>query len=200
MAEKSYRVRAARCDHRASEEEVYRTLKRITDPLTRSWEKVEKAKRVVIKFNMMKPVEQIATFEGRRQELVDDAVCRSALRLIREHTTAEVIATDTNGYTPDRLAGGNVNYADHLKAFDVKFVDSNLPPFKTYRVPGGGFMFDQYTLSACFADADATVSVAKMKNHLFMGVTLCMKNLFGLTPMLRPEGRVRTYFHHAIRL
>ncbi len=200
MAEKKYRVRAARCDHRAPEEEVYRTLKRITDPLTRSWEKIEKAKRVVIKFNMMKLTDQIVYFEGRRQELVDDAVCRSVLRLLREHTTAEIIATDTNGYTPDRLASGNLNYEHHLKAFDVKFVDSNLPPFKTYRVPGGGFMFDQYTLSACFADADATVSVAKMKNHLFMGVTLCMKNLFGLTPMLRPEGRVRTYFHHAIRL
>ena len=200
MAENLYSVRAARCDHRAPEEEVYRTLKRITDPLTRSWEKVEKAKRVVLKFNMMKLTDQIAYFEGRRRELVDDAVCRSVLRLLREHTTAEIIATDTNGYTPDRLAAGNVNYEHHLKAFDVKFVDSNLPPFKTYQVPGGGFMFDQYTLSACFADADAVVSVAKMKNHLFMGVTLCMKNLFGLTPMLRPEGRVRTYFHHAIRL
>ncbi|OGG57134.1 MAG: hypothetical protein A3F84_19205 [Candidatus Handelsmanbacteria bacterium RIFCSPLOWO2_12_FULL_64_10] len=200
MAEKQYKVRAARCDHRATEEEVYRTLRRITDPLTRSWEKIEKAKRVVIKFNMMKPQKDIAYFGGRRQELVDDAVCRSVLRLLKEHTTANLVATDTNGYTPNRLAAGNVNYEHHLKAFGVEFVDSNLPPFKTYKVPGGGFMFDQYTLSACFADADAAVSVAKMKNHLFMGVTLCMKNLFGLTPMLPPEGRVRTYFHHAIRL
>jgi hypothetical protein len=61
-------------------------------------------------------------------------------------------------------------------------------------------MFDRYTLSACFADADAVVSVAKMKNHAFMGVTLCMKNLFGLPPMIPPSGRARTYFHHFIRL
>jgi hypothetical protein len=61
-------------------------------------------------------------------------------------------------------------------------------------------MFDRYTLSACFADADAMVSVAKMKNHAFMGVTLCMKNLFGLPPITHPNGRVRTYFHHVIRL
>ncbi|MBI2951961.1 DUF362 domain-containing protein, partial [bacterium] len=168
MSEKKYKVRAARCDHRASEEEVYRTLRRITDPLTRSWEKIEKAKRVVIKFNMMKPADQIAYFGGRRRELVDDAVCRSVLRLLREHTTGEIVVTDTYNYLPNRLAAGNVNFEHHLKAFDVKFVDSNLPPFKTYRTPGGGFMFDQYTLSACFADADAVVSVAKMKNHLFM--------------------------------
>ena len=60
-------------------------------------------------------------------------------------------------------------------------------------------MFDRYVLSAVFKDADATVSVAKMKNHAFMGVTLCMKNLFGLPPITLPEGRVRTYFHHVVR-
>jgi hypothetical protein len=39
-----------------------------------------------------------------------------------------------------------------------------------------------------------------MKNHAFMGVTLCMKNLFGLPPITLPAGRVRTYYHHLIRL
>ena len=61
-------------------------------------------------------------------------------------------------------------------------------------------MFDRYTLSACFEDADAVISVAKMKNHAFMGITLCTKNLFGLPPMLLPEGRTRSYYHHLIRL
>ena len=92
------------------------------------------------------------------------------------------------------------NYEHHLKEFDVQFVDSNLPPFKDYDVPEGGSMFDRYTLSACFDDADAVVSVAKMKNHAFMGITLCTKNLFGLPPMLLPEGRTRSYYHHLIRL
>ena len=32
-----------------------------------------------------------------------------------------------------------------------------------------------------------------------MGVTLCLKNLFGLPP-LPPHGRARTYFHHLVRL
>jgi hypothetical protein len=96
--------------------------------------------------------------------------------------------------------GEDFNYAPILKEFGVQFVDSNVGPFVGYAVPGGGLMFDRYTLSACFADADAMVSVAKMKNHAFMGVTLCMKNLFGLPPMTLPAGRVRTYYHHVIRL
>jgi hypothetical protein len=199
---KQYAVRAARCDHRASDEEVYQTLRRITDPLTRSWEKIERADKVVIKLNMMKLPERLYRFEGRRRELVDDAVARATFRLLREHMRpgARIVATDTNAYTPEHLMGDDFNYAHILKEFGVEFVDSNVAPFHSYTVPGGGLMFDRYTLSAVFADADAFVSVAKMKNHAFMGVTLCMKNLFGLPPITMPAGRVRTYYHHVIRL
>ena len=96
--EKQFKVRAAHCDYRATEEEIYQTLRRITDPLTRAWKPIENAKKVVMKFNMMKPHERIIYFEGRRRELVDDATCRAVLRLIKEHTTAQLIATDTNPY------------------------------------------------------------------------------------------------------
>jgi uncharacterized protein (DUF362 family) len=200
MSSRAYTVRAARCDHRASYEEIYETLKRITAPLTRSWERIEKAKKIAMKFNMMMPKDNIVLFEGRRQELVDDAVCRAVLRLLRDHTNAEIVVTDTYPYAPDRLAPPDFNFAHHLREFDVQFADSNRPPWAVYQVPGGGNMFDRYLLSGCFADADEVISVAKMKNHLFMGVTLCMKNLFGLPPIVPPKGRTRTYFHHAIRL
>ena len=60
-------------------------------------------------------------------------------------------------------------------------------------------MFSKYKLHACFDDADAVVSVSKMKNHAFMGITLCLKNLFGVLP-LPPHNRPRNYFHHLIRL
>ena len=75
-----------------------------------------------------------------------------------------------------------------------------MPPFATYDVPGGGCMFDRYLLNAIFAEADEVVSIAKMKNHAFMGITLTLKNLFGLPPMIPPEGRTRSYYHHLIRL
>ena len=138
MAEKQCRVRAAHCDHRASEEEIYRTLRRITDLLTRSRERIEKADRVVIKFNMMKLRDRIISFEGRRRELVGDVVCRAVLRLLKEHTTAEMVATDTNPYTKEKPMGEDFNYVHILKEFGVGFVDSNAPPFKRYEVPGGG--------------------------------------------------------------
>ena len=67
MADKSYTVRAARCDHTSNFEEIYDTLKQITAPLKSSWEKIEKAKKIVIKFNMMKLKKNIVYFEGRRR-------------------------------------------------------------------------------------------------------------------------------------
>src|SRR3954451_24529747 len=102
---KAYTVRAARCDYRASEEEIYQTLRRITDPLARSWEKIERANKVVIKLNMMKLPERLHRFEGRRRELVDDAVARAVFRLLRERMRpgAQIVATDTNAYTPEHL-------------------------------------------------------------------------------------------------
>jgi len=192
MGEKKYRVRAARCDHRATYEEIYETLCRVVDPLARSRQKLETARKVVIKTNMAFPPDRIARYEGRRRELVDDAVMRATLAYLREHTSAQLLATDTT------FSDDSVNYLPLLEEFGVDYVNSDTP-VETYQVPGGGVMFRQYQLSACFADADAVVSVAKLKNHLFAGVTLCMKNLFGLCPR-PPLGRPRHYFHHFIRL
>lgn len=195
----NYAVRAARCDHRASEEEIYRTLCRITEPLERSWEELERARTILIKVNMMMPPERIVRFEGRRRELVDDEVFRATLRLLRERCSGEFVATDTNWHPPGERPGPSLNYTPILEEFGVRYVDSNEPPFRTYEVPGGGRMFSRYQLSTCIGEADAMVSLSKMKNHAFMGVTLCLKNLFGLPPM-PPYGRTRSYYHHIIRL
>ena len=200
MGDRQYAVRASHCDHRASEKEIYEVLKRTIDPLERSWKKLEKARRIVLKFNMIKPPERIEYFAGRRRELVDDAVARAVLRLLRERTTAELVATDTYPYGNGHVTPDDFNYRYILDDFGVRYVDSNLPPFATYDVPGGGCMFDRYLLNAIFAEADEVVSIAKMKNHAFMGITLTLKNLFGLPPMIPPEGRTRSYYHHLIRL
>ena len=49
-------------------------------------------------------------------------------------------------------------------------------------VPRGGYMFSALDLNHSYADTDVMISLAKLKNHITAGVTLSMKNLFGLTP------------------
>jgi uncharacterized protein (DUF362 family) len=51
-----------------------------------------------------------------------------------------------------------------------------------FSVPGRGYMFSSFELNHAYAEADVFVSLAKLKNHLTAGVTLSMKNLFGLPP------------------
>ena len=54
--------------------------------------------------------------------------------------------------------------------------------YSTLPVPFGGYMFSSLELNHSYHDTDVMVSLAKLKRHITAGVTLSMKNLFGLTP------------------
>jgi uncharacterized protein (DUF362 family) len=198
-AQKACQVRAVHCSHQASPDEIYAKLNEVTAPLSRSWGKLAKARKVGVKVNMQMRTEEIRRIGGRRQELVDDDVLRAALRLLRERTDAQLFVIDTSMAPPGQRPGPDFNMRPLLEEFGVLYVEAGDPPFAWYRVPGGGLMFREYQLSAALGEADAFVSIAKMKSHAFMGITLCLKNLFGLPP-IPPHGRVRTYYHHPIRL
>lgn len=69
---------------------------------------------------------------------------------------------------------------------NVEFENTNaLGKGKRYsrlEVPGGGLIFPAYDLNHSYEDTDVFVSMAKLKNHATCGVTLAMKNIFGITP------------------
>jgi hypothetical protein len=195
-------VRAVRCDHTATDDEIYGALTRATDPLEGAWKRIESAERITLKFNQAWPEDKLVCHEGRLQELVDYSVARALLRLLTERTDADLFCTEISTRAennPDLSTIDTITLMPILEEFDVNFIDGDKPPHGTYQVPGGGSMFSQYLLPASVVDTDAFISVQKMKNHKFMGVTLCLKNLFGLSPM-EPHGRSRRYFHHLVRL
>ena len=197
-----YRVRAVHCDHGADDEAVYCALRRATAPLDRAWARLRDARVIAIKFNQDWPLARVVTFEGQRQQLVSDKVARAVLRLLREETDADLRCVDASYHVMygkvDSIAE-TTTLAPVLDAFDVPVIDGTQPPFKVVGVPGGGQMFERYTMMADAVNADAVVSVAKMKNHGYMGVTGCLKNLFGLMPGA-PHGRPRHYYHHLVRM
>jgi uncharacterized protein (DUF362 family) len=49
--------------------------------------------------------------------------------------------------------------------------------------PQGGHLFPAFDLNHSYQDCDVFVSIAKMKDHATAGVTLSMKNCFGITPV-----------------
>jgi uncharacterized protein (DUF362 family) len=54
--------------------------------------------------------------------------------------------------------------------------------YSRFPVPGGGLVFPAYDLNHSYEDCDVFVSLAKLKEHNGAGVTLTMKNCFGITP------------------
>lgn len=68
----------------------------------------------------------------------------------------------------------------------VEFVDTNYGGpkgnYKRIWVPGGGMLFPAYDVNPVYVDCDVYVSLAKLKEHSAAGITLSMKNSFGITP------------------
>lgn len=198
---KKYTVRAVHCDYRSSDEEVYQALKRATAPLERTWEKLYKARQIAIKFNQDWLAERVVRYQGHRQQLVSDPVARATLRLLRERTTAELIAVDigTEGVYHHVTDGSSASLRPVFREYNVPYIEGEKVPTVWASVPGGGQMFAFYPVPQPAVEADAFVSVQKLKNHQFMGVTLCLKNLFALVA-LQPGGRPRIYYHHLVRM
>jgi uncharacterized protein (DUF362 family) len=89
-------------------------------------------------------------------------------------------------------AGWDLNVLGTLGA-RVEYEDTrNLGHGKRYtevKVPWGGSLFPAYHLNHSYVDCDVYVSLAKLKNHATAGVTLGIKNNFGVTP-------TALYAHH----
>lgn len=71
-------------------------------------------------------------------------------------------------------------------ASGVEFENTNFrgqgKKYNRFTPPFGGFLFPAYELNHSYRDCDVFVSIAKLKQHATTGVTLSMKNCFGMTP------------------
>ncbi len=82
-------------------------------------------------------------------------------------------------------SGWNVKQISNA-APNVEFENTNnlgkSKDYARFKVPGAAYMFPAYDLNRAYQDTDVFVSMAKLKNHATCGVTLSMKNCFGITP------------------
>ena len=123
-SEKPYKVRAIRCSHKSSQEEIYERLKTITTPLNLSWGKLEKASKIGVKVNMQMRTDSIRRIGGRRQELVDDDVTRAALRLLQERTDAQIFIIDTSTAPSGQRPGSDFNMRPLFEELNIPYVEA----------------------------------------------------------------------------
>jgi uncharacterized protein (DUF362 family) len=94
-------------------------------------------------------------------------------------------------------------YNDLLKPLGVQLVDlckpAPYPVFSPLQTGKNARIFNFFFVNGVLKELDTFISVAKLKCHSTAGVTLSMKNLFGLVPIseyrLKPSDTNRSAFH-----
>lgn len=113
----------------------------------------------------------------------------------------EGVDSRKRGYTlEDKLLSGGADVAAIRNAAPlVEFENTDAPgqakQYSLLKVGSKPYVFPGFQLNHSYEDCDFFVSMGKMKNHEEMGLTICIKNLFGITP-LGIYGNRETVFHY----
>jgi uncharacterized protein (DUF362 family) len=192
-----HNVAIERCAPQAPNEEVSAKVADMLARLPGIEERLGEAKRIFIKLNI--GTRHSPSYLGRPMSCVDWGVFAGLAAYLGERTDAQVLVGDgCDGIAPADAARERGHMAV-IEEHGFQFVDLHQGPYARFTVPSPA-MFRWYELSAALQDVDLFVSVAKMKSHHMCGVTLTMKNLFGLPPgPIYCSPRFAT-LHSAIRL
>jgi uncharacterized protein (DUF362 family) len=152
--------------------------------------KMVRGKTVTVKLNLTGTI--FTPYLGRpvgETYMTHSATVMALLALLFDAGAARVRLVESNQSHDDLkttlgTAGWDVNAVSALGKVEYENT-RNLGEGKSYstlRVPFGGYMFSSFDLNHSYHDTDVMVSLAKLKRHITAGVTLSMKNMFGLTP------------------
>ena len=184
------RVSVARCKtYDASE--LVPTLQKMFDQLG-GLDRLVKNKTVAIKINLTgSPTYRLGYLPLEDTHYTHPHVIAATVHLLGRAGARRIRLLESPWSTADPveeyLLQANWEPRDILRAApNVEFENTNyLGQAKKYSrmtVPFGGYIFPAFDLNHSYADCDVFVSLAKMKEHATAGVTLSMKNCFGLTP------------------
>ena len=150
-----------------------------------------KGKRILLKPNL------VETASGAPHINTHPLVLRGTIEAFLRLGAATVMVAEGPGHRRDTLAVYEESgLADVLTEDRIRFHDLNY--ITGYELPNAGRQSSMRTLTfpALFQEVDWIVSVAKMKTHHIAGVTLSMKNLFGVMPGIY-YGWPKNVLHHA---
>jgi len=186
----AHTVAVARCAT-YSDNEVLTNLKTLFDQLG-GLGKLVRNKTVTIKINMTGSPGQ--RFEGRAlgtTHYTHPQVIAATAHLMGEAGATRIRFVESgwalSGPLEDYLLDSGWNLRQFTSAAkNVEFENTNnLGRGKQYfrfKVPGNPYIFPAYDLNQAYHETDVFISIAKLKNHATCGVTLSMKNCFGITP------------------
>ena len=133
-------------------------------------------KRILLKPNL---VEVLAGGHVNTHPLL----VRGAIEAFLHLGAATVLVAEGSGHSRDSLlVVEESGLADVLVEDRIRFVDLNYDPGVTVPNTGGRTKLPSLTFPATLMEVDWIVSLPKMKTHHWGGVTLSLKNMFGVMP------------------
>ncbi len=132
--------------------------------------------RVVLKPNI------VEYYEAHRVN-THPAVVGAAIEAFRHHGAGEVIVAEGPGHRRDMELLLNVSgFREMLTRLHVPFVDLNLDTIAPVALEANYTRLNRVFLPVTVLEADVLVSMPKLKVHHWVGVTLSLKNMFGVAP------------------
>ena len=136
-----------------------------------------KGKRILLKPNLVEPN------LGSPHINTHPLVVRGAVEAFLKLGAATVVVAEGPGHIHDTLLVlEESGLAEVLREDRIPFVDLNYESGFSQINAGGFSRLQTLTFSATLKQVDWIVSLAKLKTHHITGVTLSLKNLFGLMP------------------
>ncbi len=148
-------------------------------------------KTVTIKINVTGGPGTLGGLPGFRTYHIHPNVLAALCAVLIDAGARQIVVVESQ-YSPKSpeevlgAGGWDINAIKAAGNHKVTFEDTrNRGQFKEYSklvVPWGGFLFPSFMLNQRYEKTDVFVSLSKMKDHLCAGMTLSIKNLFGITP------------------
>jgi uncharacterized protein (DUF362 family) len=136
-----------------------------------------RGKRILLKPNLVEP------HLGAGQINTHPLVIRGAAEAFLRAGASKVLVAEGPGHSRDSLLMlEESGLGEVLREDRIPFVDLNYVSGYSLENAGRRTRLQALTLPVTLREVDWVVSVAKMKTHHWAGVTLSMKNLFGVMP------------------
>ncbi|MBM3858585.1 MAG: DUF362 domain-containing protein [Verrucomicrobia bacterium] len=132
--------------------------------------------RVLLKPNLIE-------YNDARRVNTHPSVVQAAVDAFRAVGAREVIVAEGPGHQRDtELLLDESGLGEALRSEKAKFVDLNLDSIHPVALPSNYTRLGRMFFPATALGADLIVSLPKLKTHHWAGVTLSLKNMFGVVP------------------
>lgn len=165
------KVAICKCNSYA-EDEVYRKVKELIEPLGGMERFVKRGERILIKPNLLaaRPADSATT--------THPAVVKAVIRLVREAGGSPAVGDSPAIGTAKKVAD-KCGISEACAVSGVELID--LKDAVIRENPAGG-VFKRLEVSSHAIEFDAVINVPKLKTHVQMFLTLGVKNMFGCVP------------------